>query len=553
MQVDLVKWTVFDSFCFPTFFVNLPTVGRTFAGFGCCSFRFVPIPVWMTTYNTGRSHSRHFPKSHLEFNMIIGTTLSTKFHCPWHAKLIVCLLSSLLLTNLANAQTTLDRIGYTALQQEYGASLPDGSNATVALVEALVGAVQGDPTSGTYLPSLTGQLAGKTINDISMSRVGTSGHSTTSARNLFGSQSSSPGVDNVDVYDASDWLNSQLGISTTDRIPDVSSHSYILLRQSDNPATPQNETFGNAEAANILRRLDYYIGQNDTSVFVGSSNGNSTNLPIGLVPSYNAIAVGRTDGNHGAGETAFYGLERTKVDIVAPEGTTSAATPRVASVGALLHDAAGSDANASANQTIKATLLAGATIESSFAADWDRTSTRPLDERYGAGQVNAFNSYKIQEGGETNGTLLSGGPAVDDFGWDFKDLADGASDRFYEFEVSAVEAADNELSIALAWNLSVTALDLFDSSFDPSDSLTNYDLRLFDSSNNLVDASLSTVDNVEHIRINDLAAGTYSLQVSGDANDSYGLAWRFVAVPEPGSMTLVLLASCIIGARRRRE
>jgi hypothetical protein len=42
----------------------------------------------------------------------------------------------------------------------------------------------------------------------------------------------------------------------------------------------------------------------------------------------------------------------------------------------------------------------------------------------------------------------------------------------------------------------------------------------------MLDQSVSTVDNVEHIYLNSLGAGTYTLKVSGAANWDYGLAWR---------------------------
>jgi hypothetical protein len=52
----------------------------------------------------------------------------------------------------------------------------------------------------------------------------------------------------------------------------------------------------------------------------------------------------------------------------------------------------------------------------------------------------------------------------------------------------------------------------------------------------LLDQSVSAVDNVEHIYLNSLGPGTYTLKVSGAANWDYGLAWRMTtAFDEPNA------------------
>jgi len=86
------------------------------------------------------------------------------------------------------------------------------------------------------------------------------------------------------------------------------------------------------------------------------------------------------------------------------------------------------------------------------------------------------------------------------------------------------------------WNLktlSWTTTPIFDDegfvrfSFNAVSSLANLDLELLDASGNVVDASLSTVDNVEHIYLEDLPPGTYDLKLTGDIDSSFALAWRF--------------------------
>ena len=53
-----------------------------------------------------------------------------------------------------------------------------------------------------------------------------------------------------------------------------------------------------------------------------------------------------------------------------------------------------------------------------------------------------------------------------------------------------------------------------------------------------MDASLSTVDNVEHIYLKDLAPGVYDLKVSGDADSEFALAWRLTGAALPGDFNL---------------
>jgi len=62
-----------------------------------------------------------------------------------------------------------------------------------------------------------------------------------------------------------------------------------------------------------------------------------------LSSAYNMIAVGRTDGGQDFGSDAIdsvYVAGRTRPDLVAPETTTSAATPEVSAVAALLVETA---------------------------------------------------------------------------------------------------------------------------------------------------------------------------------------------------------------------
>jgi hypothetical protein len=68
-----------------------------------------------------------------------------------------------------------------------------------------------------------------------------------------------------------------------------------------------------------------------------------------------------------------------------------------------------------------------------------------------------------------------------------------------------------------------------------------------------VAASLSTVDNVEHLYLKNLASGLYTIAVTGDAATDFGLAWNITAVPEPGVLVLLgVPAVGLIAARLRK-
>ena len=131
--------------------------------------------------------------------------------------------------------------------------------------------------------------------------------------NFYGNTASLAGAANeVTVYEANDWLNHVLNLSTSrDPVAQpfrVQNFSWIGSLSSDN----QNRK--------ALRRFDYVIDTDDVTAVVGLNN-NTDPLPDLLGQSYNAIAVGRTDGTHSTGPTHdFYGPGRMKPDLVAPIG-----------------------------------------------------------------------------------------------------------------------------------------------------------------------------------------------------------------------------------------
>ena len=440
------------------------------------------------------------------------------------------------------AQAWLDDVGYTELINRYGGAITNGAGVNAMVAEAPDG-------GGDYFPDTSSSnFSGKTLIDGTGTSTGLNSHTNSVSTNFFGNTTSiARDITNVTLYDANDYINRGLGVASgNDPFGDsfdVGNHSYIGNGLTD------------AEATDILQRFDFVINRDNTVMVVGANNSNdgTASTPDLLAPSYNAITVGLTNGEHSRGATTFYGSGRFKPQLVAPHGTntansfTSFSTPMVTGAAALLRGQATSS-NAEQNEVIKSLLFAGATKDK--FADWDRTSTRPIDEIFGFGELNVLNSYEMLIGGEFNGETANPATASDLLGWDYGNF-NGSDDLFYEFELTSI----SDLSAALTWNIDVVDTDAT-SGFSASTTLANLDLSLFDSSGSflglLADESIGTDDNIEHLYTENLGPGTYTLRVQGDIATDFGLSWRFVAVPEPSAFAILAAIGLGISARRRR-
>ena len=442
------------------------------------------------------------------------------------------------------------QVGYGELFDATGTSLPDGSGVDVALIEPRFG--------DRYRPNLnSSEFTGKNLVDRSNLSTGTSNHATGSAVRLFGNATSmTPGVTAVDLWDAGDWLGASLnsgsylvgggnGSAPDVQTVDVASHSYIFSA-NEPPFAPE-----------INRRLDLTASRDNVTHVVGTNNGAANPLPQGFAHSYNSITVGRTDGSHAAGPTTINGAGRVKPDIVAPQSTTSTATPVVGSAAVLMRATAAAigDPDAARHEVTKAVLMAGATKDE--FASWDQTATRPLDERYGAGELNVANSYRILTAGQFDAGQTADAPNTPDgpdVGWDLGEpLTAGSVARYdFGFDTDIIDA-----SFLLTWDAIVGdaggVLD-YDLLEVPDLSLT---LAASDGAGGFATVALSDspVDNVEHLYFADLAAGDYRLTVASNAGSTptdYALAWRVTAVPEPGPLTWVIVSAFAASIRRRR-
>ena len=218
----------------------------------------------------------------------------------------------------------------------------------------------------------------------------------------------------------------------------------------------------------------------------------------------------------------------------------------------MLHQKAiGTDATRS--ETMRAVLLAGATKQE-FPA-WDRTTTRPLDEVYGAGELNVYNSYKILEAGQFAGSTTLPSSPVGEKGWDYQSGINPLGAVYYDFDIAAGHTWI-DFSMILTWNMNIIDQDPSLLVFNPMEQLANFSLDFFSSTGGilgpLLDSSLAPSANTEHIYFPTLGSGRYSLRVMSDLNTDFGIAWRATAVPEPGETAMfagVLLLLSIVVSR----
>lgn len=449
------------------------------------------------------------------------------------------------------AQWQID-VGYDRLANLLGSSVPNGAGVAISLVEGEehIGGVN----THRYLPEfLNPEFLAATdplgqavsfINAGDLESWEASGHATGMGRHIFGNTTGlAKAANQVTVYDADSWIANILHATEPSMEPvaqpfKVQNHSWA-------------GTYGDiTHDASALRRFDYLIETGEMTAVVGTSNNASPGTAFPnpalahanlLAHSYNAIVAGRSDARHSRGATGtVYGQGRFRPDLVAPAGSSSLAAAQISSAAAILRGAAaGTDADRA--ETTKAILMAGATkkqfanyVEPTTGTPnpWDNTPTRPLDDIFGAGQLNVFNSHQILAGGQHAGTTTQPASSMPLNGWDYQNHKANPSigDIYYNFVVPAGKT--EELSAVLAWNVKIYDSSPAPTLFAPIEDLKNLDLFLYNSTSSFlgteIKSSISTVDNVEHIYAPTLGPGTYTLKVTGAASWDYALAWRLV-------------------------
>jgi hypothetical protein len=468
-----------------------------------------------------------------------------------------------------------DDIGYTRLLDEQGTNTPDGSSVSITQAEAL----SGDPPA--YMPNVAdGQFTDKTIFDKSDTNPAgsSSGHATGVGRLFYGNSSSiAPSIGTVNAYDANDWLisgylNTADGFSKPALVSDrVANHSWI------------GSYSDNAIDLDVLKRVDWLVESDEFIQVIGLKNNTSTNSIL-LSTAFNVISVGVTDGVHGRSTVTLaspYVSGRTRPELVVPFTYTSSSTPVIAASAALLVEVGHATPslstdpaetstsnragniiyNAERSEVVKAVLMAGAdrvtdnTTNPDPATPKDITDYRVdpanwsgngLDVRFGAGQLNIYNSFHILTAGEQNSAEdATGGGSIGAHGFDYDPSFGGAGTGggsnvrgAYTFSTGANQVM---LTAALAWNIDIA--DGGHNSFPGAATLYDLDLRLYDETGGghvLLVESASTIDNTENIRIQLDAGRDYLLEVAPKTGQApfewdYALAWQMTVMIDTDS------------------
>ncbi len=440
-------------------------------------------------------------------------------------------------------------VGYSRLQFELGASLPLGS-ASVLQVEVDVG-------SDEWIADDThSEFSGKTISSLTLPpAAGPSGHATTVGRYFYGNNTSmSPGVAVIGAHSVDGWLLQVLAPgSLLSATPTTSPHRVANLSWVGDT----NE----GDASAFLRRSDWVSDIDELiQVFGAANSGNGEKL---MATAYNGIVSGitaGTSGNQAVALDSVYVAGRPAINLVTPVTNSSRSAATVSSAATLLIDAASSNPawsdstasnrsgaivyNAERIETVKAALMAGAsrwTINteqfgeiSDYRAAPENQTDNGLDWRYGAGQLNVYNSYRIISSGEKPSLADGGSNSIGFIGYDHDAAFGGASssntEAIYDLGVTSARL---DITIALVWNLSVAGPQAGPIGFDDTAELYNLDLELVDVTNGniVVASSTSAKDNTENIW-HTLDANThYQIRVlkgPGQANFNwdYAIAWH---------------------------
>lgn len=484
-------------------------------------------------------------------------------------------------------------VGYTQLQAELGAAIPNGSNVKVAQVEASTvkdteanyPIFAPDPTP----PAMSGKsftYPGLTCGTPPCTPSVFSPHAFGVAATFYGNNvSMASGINDIDSYEANQWLNSlyyQIGPNAgkaTASDNRVANHSWA--------------SFGTyLSDSSIAKLIDRQVAMNEYIQIAATDSQVMGN-------TFNAINVGLTSATTGSHSSTVYVNKaiddtvdntyvsgRSMTDLVAPAINTSTATPIVSSATALLvqtghqntnlsngsgnTSGVGTIYNAERSETIKAILMAGADRETDNTsgngniADYRNVNFQTangLDSRYGAGQLNIYNSYQIMAAGEQN-SLEDNGNSIGMLGFDYDDSFGGSTIKGKQSNSTATYTfttlASESIAASLVWNVGISNTGTM------TPTVHHLGLTLFDvTDNQTVAESISEIDNTQNIYWTNLVAGhEYELLISSleGANNlftwDYALAWNRsinpTTVPIPAAFWLFGSALVsLLGVRRK--
>ncbi|MFK7769606.1 MAG: PEP-CTERM sorting domain-containing protein [Mariniblastus sp.] len=346
------------------------------------------------------------------------------------------------------------------------------------------------------------------------------------------------------------------------------------------------------------------MGSGYNSITVGATGPDEGATPYGQLTSFSGVSPNEfsmATGTNSWNTISAAVAQRAAVDIVAPgqsltlafasQGNTSYgsnwsgtsfAAPIVAGGTGLMVDAGKAiytNPSAIDGRVIKAALMNSA----QQLSGWDNaqtniggviTTTQALDFGQGTGQMDlnaAFDQYvDAANGGLATTTDVAGTDQGDlgnvgVVGWDFGQV-DEFDSNFYFFDQQL--EADSDLRVTLTWFADRDFGSNADFAGFGEEHLANLDLAIFQFDNltdrnilGTVAESISLFNVVEHLDFEVEAVGYYGVRVdytsahwnfTGETNETYGIAWRGVGVPEPTTLTFLVGFALATIARRRR-
>ena len=410
----------------------------------------------------------------------------------------------------------------------------------------VVGQVEVADESGRYSPDTEDErFVGKTFY-LQSGASGVLNHATQVGLRVYGIHNVgiAQDVDTIHAYSAVGWTQSD----------------YLQFGSSGNPTSPPSnlELFNNSWIASfgsttydqqVLARGDYAVDTHNVMMLNGVANSDE-HVPL-MCFGFNGVSVGMENGEHLAG-TIPAGFDQSGMQIpviVAAQNSTSNATGVVSAITALLAETRDSHPNTSGNffagfsETMKTVLLGGAAHLSGWTNNADSTGAnrgytdQPIDETVGVGTVNIDRSHKILTAGQfSSSASLANLETAPTAGWDTTTLSYGQQ-KHIKFQVNDIA---DEVVITLVWhqkaNSGFSGYTIFDLNLElrkynngkPLTLVGDAGVGVFGSGNVV---SASTVDNIEHLYIQNLVPGEYVLTLSRDDASSgsavFGLSWLF--------------------------
>ena len=147
------------------------------------------------------------------------------------------------------------------------------------------------------------------------------------------------------------------------------------------------------------------------------------------------------------------------------------------------------------------------------------TTANGLDNRFGAGQVNVFNSYTIIAAGEHDSQEDAGNSdpvGMNGFDYDLSFGGDNSSNAVANYAFHTL-AQDSEFTASLVWNIGNSDAS---GDYDGSTELFDMDLALFDQTDlvNPIASSNSSIDNTENLWVMLDGGHDYLLRVESNGN-----------------------------------